>query len=127
MRGTSRREDAAFWIIQLSAAQDAGTVQTGAKFVARFVKNRNATETDCPPLEWHFERRENEARARISWKKLSTPDIFRQCLEDGLTTATDIAEEMGLSKGQVSKMATAAIRAGWLAKDGREYKLTGQA
>ena len=127
MRGTSRREDAAFWIIQLTEAQDAGVVQTGAKFVARFVKNRNATETECPPLEWHFERRENEMRALVSWKRLSTPDIFRQCLEDGLTTATDISEEMGLSKGQVSKMATAAIHAGWLTKDGREYKLTGQA
>ena len=127
MRGTSRREDAAFWIIELTEAKDVGVVQTGAKFVARFVKNRNATEAECPPLEWHFVRRENEARAHVSWKKLSTPDIFRQCLEDGLTTATDIAEEMRLSKGQVSKMATAAIRAGWLTKDGREYKLTGQA
>jgi putative DNA primase/helicase len=127
MRGTSRREDAAFWIIHLAAAQDAGEVQTGAKFVARFVKNRNATETECPPLEWHFERRGNEARAHVSWKKLSTPDIFRQSLEDGLTTATDIAEEMGISKGQVSKMAMKAIQAGWLTKDGREYKLTGQA
>lgn len=127
MRGTSRREDAAFWIIQLAAAQDAGEVQTGARFVARFVKNRNATETECPPLEWHFEKRDNEARAHISWKKLSTPDIFRQLIEYNLTSATDIALEMGISKGQVSKMATAAIRAGWLTKDGREYKLTGQA
>ena len=126
MRGTSRREDAAFWIIQLVEPKDAGEVQTGAKFVARFVKNRNATEIECPPLEWHFVRRENESRAQVSWKKLSTSQIFRQCLEDGLTTATDIAEEMGISKGQVSKMATAAIKAGWLAKDGREYKLTGQ-
>jgi hypothetical protein len=127
MRGTSRREDAAFWIIQLAAAQDVSEVQTGARFVARFVKNRNSTEAECPPLEWHFEKRGNEARAHVSWKKLSTPDIFRQCLEDGLTTATDISEEMGISKGQVSKMAMKAIQTGWLTKDGREYKLTGQA
>jgi putative DNA primase/helicase len=127
MRGTSRREDAAFWIIQLAAAQDVSEVQTGARFVTRFLKNRNATETECPALEWLFERRGNEARAHVSWKKLSTPDIFRQCLEDGLTTATDISEEMGISKGQVSKMAMKAIQAGWLTKDGREYKLTGQA
>lgn len=126
MRGTSRREDAAFWIIQLAAAQDVGEVQTGARFVARFVKNRNATEAECPPLEWHFEQRENETRAHVSWKKLSTSQIFRQCIEDGLNTATDIAEEMSISKGQVSKMATRAIQAGWLTKDGREYKLTGQ-
>ena len=35
MRGTSRREDAAFWIIQLAEAKDAGEIQNGAKFVAR--------------------------------------------------------------------------------------------
>lgn len=123
MRGTSRREDAAFWIIQLAEAKDASEIQTGAKFVARFVKNRNATETECPPLEWSFRLDANEARAHVSWKKLSTSQLFRQCLEDGLTSATDIAEEMGISKGQVSKLATGAIKAGWLIKEGREYKL----
>ncbi len=49
MRGTSRREGRGFWIIQLTAAKDEGEIQNGAKFVARFVKNRNATETDCLP------------------------------------------------------------------------------
>lgn len=127
MRGTSRREDSAFWIIQLGEAKDAGEIQTGAKFVARFVKNRNATEAECPALEWHFVRDVNESRARVSWKKLSTSQLFRQCLEDGLNSATDIAEEMGISKGQASKLATAGIKAGWLTKDGREYKLTGLA
>lgn len=123
MRGTSRREDAAFWIIQLAEAKDATEIQTGAKFVARFVKNRNATETECPPLEWSFRLEASEARAHVSWKKLSTSQLFRQCLEDGLTSASDIADEMGISKGQVSKLASAGIRAGWLTKDGREYKL----
>jgi hypothetical protein len=126
MRGTSRREDAAFWIIQLAEAKDAAEVQAGAKFVARFVKNRNATESECPPLEWHFVREPNDTRARVSWKKLSTSQIFRQWIEDGVTSATDIADEMGISKGQVSKLAKQAIAAGWLTKENREYKLTGQ-
>ena len=127
MRGTSRREDAAFWIVQLTEAKDAGEVQNGARFVARFVKNRNATEADCPPLEWQFNFPKAEILARVSWKKLSTPLLFRQLIEDGLTGATDIAEEMGLSKGQVSKLAKQGILAGWLKKDGRDYSLTGLA
>ncbi len=127
MRGTSRREDAAFWIIQLAEAKDAGEIQNGAKFVARFVKNRNATEADCPPLEWHFNLPHGETRARVSWKKMSTGQIFRQWIEDGLTRATEIAEEMGISKGQVSKLAKRAIGEGWLKKDGHDYVLTGQA
>lgn len=125
MRGTSRREDAAFWIIQLAEAKDATEIQTGAKFVARFVKNRNATETECPPLEWSFRLAPNEARAHVSWKKLSTAQCFRQCVEDGLASATDIADEMGITKGQVSKLAKRAMAEGWLKKNGRDYALTG--
>lgn len=124
MRGTSRREDAAFWVIKLAEAQNAGEIQNGAKFVARFDKNRNATEADCPPLEWQFHLPKGETRARVNWKKLSTGQIFRQWIEDGLTSATEIAEEMGISKGQVSKLARRGITEGWLAKNGRDYKLT---
>jgi len=126
MRGTSRREDAAFWMIYLAEAQEAGEVQTGAKFVARFVKNRNATESDCPPLEWHFHLPKGEIRARVSWKKLSTLEVFREWVESGLTKASDIAEEMQISTGQISKLAKKGITAGWLKKDGREYALIRQ-
>jgi hypothetical protein len=127
MRGTSRREDAAFWVIKLTEAKDACEIQNEARFVARFDKNRNATEADCPPLEWHFRLPKGETRACVSWKTLSTGQIFRQWIEDGVTSATDIAAEMGISKGQVSKLAKRAIMEGWLQKDGRDYALTGQA
>ena len=127
MRGTSRREDAAFWVMQLTEANDAAEVQNGAKFVCRFVKNRNATEQECPPLEWHFCKTKDEPHARVSWKKLSTLQVFRQWVQDGLTGASDIAGEMSLSKGQVSKLAKQGMAAGWLIKDGREYALAGQA
>jgi hypothetical protein len=114
-------------VIQLTEAKDACEIQNGAKFVARFVKNRNATEGDCPPLEWHFLLPKGETRASVNWKTLSTGQIFRQWIEDGVTSATDIATEMGISKGQVSKLAKRAIAEGWLQKDGRDYALTGKA
>jgi hypothetical protein len=126
MRGTSRREDAAFWMIELTEANEAGEIQNGARFVARFAKNRNSTETECPPLEWNFYKSKSEPSARISWKKLSTLQVFRQWIEDGLTGASDIAAEMGLSKGQISKLAKRAMTDGWLKKKGRDYALTGE-
>jgi hypothetical protein len=126
MRGTSRREDAAFWMMQLIEAKDAGEIQSGAKFVVRFVKNRNSTEAECPALEWHFFKSKDETKAHVSWKKLSTHQLFRQCIEDGLTGASEIAEELGISKGQVSKLAKKEIEAGWLKKAGRDYALTGK-
>ena len=95
--------------------------------MARFDKNRNATEADCPPLEWHFFLPKGETRARVNWKQISTAQMFRELVEDGLTNCKDLAEEMRISKGQVSKLATKAFAAGWLKKDGRDYALTGQA
>jgi predicted transcriptional regulator len=74
-------------------------------------------------LEWDFFKPPGEIRARVSWKKLSTNQLFRQWIEDGLTSASDIADEMGISKGQVSKLAKQGMAAGWLKKEGREYVL----
>ena len=121
MRGTSRREDAAFWIINLSELKETGENRHGAKFVARFVKNRHASDMDCPALEWRFVRPPNDPKAYVTWKKIVAPDDFRKCIEDGLSYASDIAKEMGVSRGQVSKLAAKAIKDGWLKKKGREY------
>lgn len=109
MRGTSRREDAAFWIINLSEPKDPVENQSGVGFVARFVKNRNATDAECP-----------------AWKKLTPMQQFRQCVEDGMTVAKDIASLLGLSPARVSQLAAKAIEAGWLRKDGRRYAINFQ-
>jgi hypothetical protein len=123
MRGTSRREDAAFWIISLSELREVAEDQHGAKFAARFVKNRNATGVDCPPLEWRFLRSPNEQKATVKWEKISGPDFFRKCVEEGMTTATEIADEMGITRGQVSRYAGKGIKEGWLKKKNRQYIL----
>jgi hypothetical protein len=72
----------------------------GAKFVARFVKNRNATDADCPPLEWRFLKTPGQEKANVTWKLISGSELFRQCIEDGLSTASEIAQEMSISRGQ---------------------------
>jgi DNA-binding MarR family transcriptional regulator len=41
-------------------------------------------------------------------------DIFRQHIEDGLDSATEIVGEMGVTKGYVSKLAKRAVDEGWL-------------
>jgi hypothetical protein len=121
MRGTSRREDAAFWIINLSELKESGEDRHGAKFVARFVKNRHTSDADSPSLEWRFVRPPNDPKAYVTWKRVVAPDVFRKCIEDGLSSASEIAQEMGVSRGQVSKLAAKAIKGGWLKKKGREY------
>ncbi len=119
MRGTSKREDAAFWILRLDEPTQADHSE-GARFITRFTKNRNAS-FDPPPLEWEFAPQGEGVR--VSYREADSLVILRQWIEDGLTSCTDIAAEMGLSKGQVSRLAKQAEKAGWLGKKGREYVL----
>lgn len=120
IRGTSKREDAAFWIQSLDEVAGGKDDSAGARFITRFTKNRNAAE-DPPPMEWHFKPFGNETR--IMHKAADSMVIFRKWIEDGLETCREIADEMGLSNGQVSKLARRAIDAGWLKKNGRSYTI----
>src|SRR5438270_9428705 len=119
MRGTSKREDAAFWIIRVDEASGSDT-DNGARFVTRFVKNRNSAN-DPLTLEWNI--RPDGERVLVTYRHADNLDVFRQWIEDGLETCSDIAQEMGLSKGQVSKLAKKAENAGWLRKRGRRYEV----
>ena len=47
--------------------------------------------------------------------------------ENGLASCADIASEMGVSKGYVSKLAKRAENAGWLKIEKREYRIIGGA
>jgi len=119
MRGTSRREDSAFWVIRLEASTE--NTSRGAQFHSRFTKNRNQPGV-LPEAEWEF-LTEPDGRVIVRAEVTSELNALRGWIEDGLTGAEDIAQEMGVSKGTVSKMARRAMEEGWLRKKGREYEL----
>ena len=58
---------------------------------------------------------------------IQTPEaslkVFRQLIEDGLTSAKDIARTMRVSKDTVLSLANRAMKEGWLKTDGRRYAL----
>jgi AAA domain len=124
MRGSSRREDAAFWIIDLSEPENGGDVQHGTKFVTRFLKNRNISDNECPPLEWTFLEMPNDPKVQVSWERITTMQLFRQCVENGYLKVADIAKQLGISRFKVSRFATQAMKEGWLRKNGRCYAVT---
>ena len=66
---------------------------------------------------------ENEQSPPPATREASRIEVFRQRVEDGLTSAEDISREMGVSRGTVSKLAKRAMQEGWLKKQGREYAL----
>ncbi len=121
MRGTSRREDAAFWVLRLDSVPDPAKEGEGARFISRFTKARQGTRAETEPLQWAYEP--DGKRVRVTYKALPTLEVFKEWLRDGLESCTDIAEEMGLTKGAVSKLAKRGERDGWLKMEGRHYKL----
>ena len=121
MRGTSRREDAAFSIIRLDDATSDSELKDGAQFIARFTKDRNS-RTEQPAYLWQFQTGET-AQISVTHKEASGVDVLLQWVRDGLEGATDIANEMGLSKGQVSKLAKKAHKAGRLNIENGKYLL----
>jgi hypothetical protein len=120
IRGTSKREDAAFWILRLDEVSGAGDGGAGARFLTRFTKNRNSAG-DPPPLDWRFEP--VDGKTRITHREADAMAVFRQWVENGLAGCGEISEEMGVTRGTVSKMATRAEKEGWLKRKGRVYEI----
>lgn len=123
MRGTSRREDAASWVVSLEEPSEAAATGSGARFVSYFKKCRNCPGEDAPGMEWHFQREDADG-VSVHCTPADPLLILRGWIEDGIDTCGDIAAEMGLSKGTVSKLAKRGVKAGWLTIDNRRYVLT---
>jgi putative DNA primase/helicase len=123
MRGTSKREDAAFWIIQLDDAKKDSDDRNGAKFITRFTKASRNTQTDIPAYEWSFVT-DPDGDVIIECKKSEGLVVFHAVLESGVTKPSEIAKVMGIQDYQVSRLAKKAIDQGWLERSSRgEYKL----
>ena len=122
MRGTTRREDDVFWIMRLEEPADAKvTLAPGARFITRFTKNR-AAPTEPLSYDWTIQP-EGDNRVRVSFKETSSDDVIVSWVRDGLTSASDIAAEMGVTKGTISKRAARLVERGRLEKKGRDYIL----
>ena len=122
MRGTSKREDNVFWIIALDDAKQNADDKRGARFISRFTKPSRNTQEEIPAYEWHIVT-EASGEVSISHKRAESLQVFRKLIEDGVTENSQLAEEMKVTKGTISKWAARGIREGWLKKDGREYAL----
>ena len=121
IRGTSKREDAAFWIIALDDAKEHADDKRGAHFISRFTKPSRNTQEEIPCLEWHVVTEQVTGEVSVGCKPAQTMDVFRRWIEDGVTECGQLAEEMQVSKGTISKWAKRAMNEGWLRKKGREY------
>jgi hypothetical protein len=122
-RGTSKREDAAFWVIALDDAKKQSDDKRGARFISRFTKPSRNTQEEILAYEWHVVTEPITGTVSVSCKIAQSLDVFRRLIEEGVTECKDIAAEMKVSTATVSRMAKKGSDAGWVKKKGRGYAL----
>jgi hypothetical protein len=123
-RGTSKREDAASWIIALEDARQNTDDLHGARFISRFTKPSRNTPEEIPPSEWHVVTDNVTGEISVECKLSQSMEAFRQLISEGLTSCADLAKAMHVSPATVSRMAHKAMEAGWLKKTNRrQYEL----
>jgi hypothetical protein len=112
-RGTSGREDLLDTVIRLERVH--GAFNDGARFIVRFTKSRGAYGDEVEPFEASLDL---EADELWTWRKLEESNYERMIAlaRDGVSTVTDMAEELGITKGSVSKLKKKGIDTGDLAK-----------
>ena len=120
-RGTSKREDIASWVIHLRADQCAA--DQSATFTSRFAKNPRSMAKNIGDYRWEF-RTNEEGAVTISHTAASVRERMVSLIEDGFTSATELAEVMEISKGRVSQVARELMNEDppLITKNGREYR-----
>ncbi|MDF1785962.1 MAG: AAA family ATPase [Verrucomicrobiales bacterium] len=124
MRGTSKREDMAAWILSLTSDSDAA--DEGAKFVSHFSKRPRVLADNLYDYSWQYTTDEETKKVSIYWEKAQSSDRFRALITAGVSRNNELAEELGVTAGTVSKLAKRGVDAGWLKVKGREYFLNSE-
>ena len=122
MRGSSKREDPAFWILRLDEDPSAED-QLGARFISRFTKWRNASAFPTS-YRWQFVPDEAAGDIDIRFKTVTPLMSFLHWVDQGLETCSDIAAEMDVSRGYISQLAKQALKLGRIRMKNRHYYLT---
>lgn len=123
MRGGSRREDPAHWILSLkdASADDSGHKQ----FITSFTKCRNCQGRDALPLRWTLS--DDEGSITPSCEPYSGKDALLAHIREGIGNNGELAEMLGVKPGTVSKWAKKLMDAGLVKKKGRDYSPTDEA
>ncbi|HAL72739.1 MAG TPA: hypothetical protein DCP71_13315 [Verrucomicrobiales bacterium] len=117
MRGSSRREDMAHWIISLK--DDSAEDGPAKAFTTSFAKIRNCRATEAPALKWELHTQ--GAGMTITCKTHSGAEALLAHIRDGIVKNTELASLLNVEPGTVSRWANKLMKAGLVTKDGRDY------
>jgi DNA-binding NarL/FixJ family response regulator len=121
MRGTSRREGAASWILRVSKNGNKNEVKKGTFFTTSFEKNREDDGVPERNLDWSFVT--EDRKTEVTYFPTDTKILVYDMIASGVDSNGDIAEELEITKGTVSKYATRLASDGLIKKLGNRYVL----
>jgi DNA-binding NarL/FixJ family response regulator len=121
MRGTSRREGAASWIMRVSKNGNKNEVKKGTFFTTSFEKNREDDGVPEKNLDWSFVT--ENGRTQVTYTTTDTKILVYDLIASGVDSNGDIAEELEITKGTVSKYAAKLASDGLIKKLGNRYVL----
>ncbi|HXM29776.1 MAG TPA: AAA family ATPase [Chthoniobacterales bacterium] len=120
MRGTSKREDSAAWVIKVEAIIGKDDAQNEARFSTTFTKQRSGDIYE-PSREWTFKTDQNGS-VDIHCEEKSFDDQVYDLIKLGIDTATAISVELGCSIATVSRAAKRILDRKLIRKKGRAYE-----
>lgn len=102
-RGTSGREDALDSVIQLTTPAGYDP-REGCHFELIFTKCRSVTGDDVAPLDVRLQTVKNALQWVYQSIEVSKLDQARRLVAEGVSGPSDLAEELGVTKGYASKL-----------------------
>lgn len=106
IRGTSRREDMAHWILSLDEVDICDEADGVHQFKTKFTKCRNVPLSDTPSLLWTMTP--DDGQMLVTTQTMDLYDQFIELVQGGMSSATELADELGIGKGTISKWAKRA-------------------
>jgi hypothetical protein len=121
MRGTSRREDAADWVIKVSPNFKFAKISKGTAFTTTFTKNREDNGEHEESMDWTFIT--EDGKTNVNCKPTDTEILVYELIKSGVEYNADIAQELNISTATVSRYAKNLITDNSIKKEGQRYVL----
>ncbi|MDH5669568.1 MAG: AAA family ATPase, partial [Nitrospira sp.] len=102
-RGTSGREDSLDTVIQLTKPVG-GDPTDGCHFELHFTKCRSVSGDDVAPLDVRLEATNGRLQLSCKLLEVSKVEQAQRLYAEGVTSPSDLAEELGITKGYASKL-----------------------
>jgi hypothetical protein len=119
MRGMSRREDAASWVLKISQNHSFSDSVAGTTFSTVFTKNRDDGGTNEKSLDWAFAV--SNGSMEVHWRETQVKHLVYDLIQGGVESCSEIANALGISKGAVSKITAKLGGDGLVKRRGKNY------